>query len=255
MISFGKSLTIRGVLRRRAVLSSLGAVLVSVTAGALGIGAHLAGVFPANATTSETLILVKGADDVTASTPPSGADHEPTSTTYLLSVVESSVRLRFSNVKPIDSQSLAVRFLNPERSAQISPSDDASANPDRPLVFDVREAAEFHVSHLPGAIRIDPAMSSAEFLRVYGDQLQKRSAVFYCSVGVRSAKFISRLVRAGLDRRRVENLEGGLFRWHNEQRHLVNASGPTDHIHGFNAYWGRLLTRRHLAVGVGKSVE
>ncbi len=116
------------------------------------------------------------------------------------------------------------------------------------VVFDVREPGEFAVSHLPGAIRIDPGLSREQFLAEHAASLQGKSAVFYCSVGVRSSLLASRM-QADLERggvQHVYNLTGGIFGWHNDARPLVTASGATDSVHGYDAWWGRLVTRQSL---------
>ena len=40
------------------------------------------------------------------------------------------------------------------------------------FVFDVRTEEEFSVSHLPNAVRLDPAMAPNDFLRHYGESLE-----------------------------------------------------------------------------------
>lgn len=115
-----------------------------------------------------------------------------------------------------------------------------------PLLFDVRDAVEFAVSHLAGARRIDPATSAPAFLANHASEVRGRAVVFYCSVGVRSSRLASR-IQADLRERGAEgvyNLEGGLFRWHNEGRALIDAEGATDRIHPYNASWGRFISRR-----------
>ncbi len=116
------------------------------------------------------------------------------------------------------------------------------------LVFDVREVDEFQVSHLPGAILIDPDTDAEDFIEDYGDQLQGKHLVFYCSVGRRSSEMISRLhgdvnVAQQLSRAAsTRNLKGGAFAWINAQRSLQNANAePTSKVHPFNEYWGRLI--------------
>ncbi len=42
----------------------------------------------------------------------------------------------------------------------------------------------------------------------------------------------------------VQNLKGGIFRWHNQSRSLVNGSGTTDYVHPFNSEWGKLVKRQ-----------
>jgi len=117
------------------------------------------------------------------------------------------------------------------------------------VVFDVRTPAEYEVSHLPGAVHIDPNMSTSAFLERYGDSVKGKKVVFYCSVGVRSSALAER-VAAGLkarDATAVDDLAGGIFAWHGERRALVDAKGPTDFVHPYDSTWGRLLARPELA--------
>ncbi len=117
------------------------------------------------------------------------------------------------------------------------------------VVFDVRTPAEYAVSHLPGAVLVDPDMTAADFLARYGDAVKGKTAVFYCSVGVRSSRLAAR-VAAELKARGavgVDDLAGGIFAWHGAARPLVDAKGPTDFVHPYDARWGRLLARPELA--------
>ncbi len=117
------------------------------------------------------------------------------------------------------------------------------------VVFDVRTPAEYAVSHLPGAILVDPDMGAATFLERYGKAVKGKTAVFYCSVGVRSSRLAERVAQ-GLKARGatgVDDLAGGIFAWHGQARPLVDAKGPTDFVHPYDATWGRLLARPQLA--------
>ncbi|MCH9808122.1 MAG: rhodanese-like domain-containing protein [Alphaproteobacteria bacterium] len=124
-----------------------------------------------------------------------------------------------------------------------------------PILLDVREADEFAVSHIKGAIRIAPGASREEVLDAAGD-VDGRSIVVYCSVGARSST-LARKVQQSLKTNgavSVHNLTGGIFRWHNDGRALVNRSGVTDFVHRFDTYWGQLLERQELAVGSSQEV-
>lgn len=118
---------------------------------------------------------------------------------------------------------------------------------DNVIIFDVREPEEFAVSHLPGAIQVDPGLSEAEFQSLYGDALEGKTAVFYCSVGRRSSNLAERVasvVETNTSQAPV-NLIGGLFQWSNENRSLMSTQGSaTDAIHPYNAHWGRLIHNR-----------
>lgn len=122
-----------------------------------------------------------------------------------------------------------------------------------PLVLiDVREAPEYAVSHLPGAVRVDPDANTTEILAALGRLPPGSQVVMYCSVGVRS----SRLAERSQKRLRaqgavsVSNLRGGIFRWHAERLPLVDARGPTDAIHGFDRRWSRLIPRQDAPIVV-----
>lgn len=115
------------------------------------------------------------------------------------------------------------------------------------LIFDVRETSEFDVSHIPGAIRVPPSSWGWQFLRKYGDGVKGKKVVFYCSVGVRSSIMAQR-VREGLEERgakKIYNLNGGVFAWHNERRSLINAGGTTPYVHPYDKHWGSLVDRQN----------
>ena len=117
------------------------------------------------------------------------------------------------------------------------------------MLFDVREKDEYAVSHLLGAVQIDPDLTGEEFLATYGDLLsnQKR-AVFYCSVGVRSSEMAIRVRNAmgTSEASNLHNLQGGIFRWHNESLPLAKGAKSTDFVHPYNWRWGKLVNRSDL---------
>lgn len=119
------------------------------------------------------------------------------------------------------------------------------------LLLDVREAKEFAVSHIKGAKRVDPNISTEDFMRQYGDKAAGKKIVLYCSVGRRSSNLGARikasLMEAGAAN--VSNLEGGIFRWHNDRQPLVTESEAatavnTEKVHPYNAWWARLVSRK-----------
>lgn len=123
----------------------------------------------------------------------------------------------------------------------------ASLPADEIVLFDVREAGEFAVSHLPGAILVNPQMGKAEFEDRFGESLKGKRAVFYCSVGVRSSMLAERVADLIEDRtgKAPSNLIGGLFQWSNENRAMILPNGvTTSAIHPYDAYWGRLIENR-----------
>jgi rhodanese-related sulfurtransferase len=133
------------------------------------------------------------------------------------------ISLRFPSVDWVDRNTLAEWMAEGEESA--------------PLLLDVRTPEEFAVSHLRGAVRVDPDRSDLEFLRVP----KKSVVVVYCSVGYRSAAFAEALEEAGVER--VYNLRGGIFAWANEGRPLVRNGAPANAVHPYDAIWGRLLRK------------
>lgn len=103
-----------------------------------------------------------------------------------------------------------------------------------PLLLDARAEAEFRVSHLEGAVRVDPERPDVARLP---RPARGRRVVVYCSVGWRSGDVAAILRGAGWTE--VYNLRGGLFAWANAGRAVVGEGAPR--VHPFDATWGRLL--------------
>jgi rhodanese-related sulfurtransferase len=124
------------------------------------------------------------------------------------------------------------------------------ASPMPPLLFDVREPAEFAVSRIAGAISVPPSTDYAEFVVRHGEASRGRTAVFYCTTAARSSVLAlgveDALLQSGAQAVRV--LAGGLVAWHNEQRPLTNDAGATDAIHPFQTRLLRLLKRPASAI-------
>lgn len=116
------------------------------------------------------------------------------------------------------------------------------------LLLDIREPDEFAVSHLPGAVQIDPSISSDDLLAQLGD-ISDKDIVVYCSVGRRSSDFANRMQSKLIARGAVSvaNLENGVFGWHDEQRELTDAEGPTDAVHPYDEIWKRYVSRKERA--------
>jgi rhodanese-related sulfurtransferase len=114
------------------------------------------------------------------------------------------------------------------------------------VLFDVREEEEYQVSRLPGALRADPGAWTFRFVGQHGEAVKGKTVVFYCSVGVRSSKLAARVQGRLLEKgaRAVYNLEGGVFRWHNDRRPLIDANGPTPLVHPYDRHWGGLIERQ-----------
>lgn len=128
--------------------------------------------------------------------------------------------------------------------SHISPDDFSKTPSDDIIIFDVRERAEYDVSHINGALHIDPNIAPERFMALYGDKAHGKTAIFYCSVGHRSSHLAKTVQASLLDHgtRAVYNLEGGIFKWHNEDRPLQsNSEIRTPYIHPYNRYWGRMI--------------
>ena len=126
------------------------------------------------------------------------------------SAIKARIAKEFPNVKSIGTAELA----------KMEP---------KPVLLDVRTAAEFEMSRIAGAQRVDPEAATVALPK-------DTPIVTYCSVGYRSAKFAQRLQAAGFAK--VRNLDGSIFQWANEGRPLVSGAGK---VHPFNKKWGALL--------------
>jgi rhodanese-related sulfurtransferase len=103
-----------------------------------------------------------------------------------------------------------------------------------PLLLDVRSEDEFAVSHLRGAVRVEPGRRSFESLID-----ESRPVVVYCSVGYRSAAIVGALEASGIAD--IHNLRGGIFTWANEGRPLFRGEAPASTVHPYDELWGVLL--------------
>lgn len=141
----------------------------------------------------------------------------------LWTVLKPLIRRRFPNVHQISTTVLALWLTQP---------DD-----ERPILLDTRTEAEFAVSHLQGAKRVDPTVQAADL----HDLDRETPIVTYCSVGYRSSAVCDRLQAAGYTH--VFNLEGSLFKWANEGYPVYQNGQITSKVHPYNSFWGLLLHR------------
>ena len=105
-----------------------------------------------------------------------------------------------------------------------------------PVVLDVRTAEEYRVSHLRGAIRVDPDGDLPQLVRALDHDAP---VVAYCSVGYRSSRLVERLKNEGFTH--AKNLEGSIFEWANRGYPVERDGKPVLEVHPFDAQWGRLL--------------
>ena len=103
-----------------------------------------------------------------------------------------------------------------------------------PVLLDVRTLAEWNVSHLPRARRVDPKATAQE---AAGGLPKDVWIVAYCSVGYRSGLLARRLRSAGFTH--VQDLEGSIFQWANEGRPLVQDGHPARQVHPYSATLGK----------------
>jgi rhodanese-related sulfurtransferase len=107
----------------------------------------------------------------------------------------------------------------------------------QPVLLDARTDPEFQISHLRGAVPIDPyrpALSSAQAFA------RDTPLVVYSSVGYRSAGVAAWLAKGGYTN--VRNLAGSIFQWANEGRPLFKEENrPTALVHPFDSRWGLLV--------------
>ena len=105
------------------------------------------------------------------------------------------------------------------------------------VYLDAREAEEYRVSHLPGALHLGydrPNRSVTEGLD------PDRPLVVYCTVGYRSERAARRLRDAGFTR--VYNLFGSLYAWKLAGLPLEDADGQTtERMHTYNRKWGTFV--------------
>jgi rhodanese-related sulfurtransferase len=105
------------------------------------------------------------------------------------------------------------------------------------LIIDVREPAEFAISHLADARNVPWGSDWQQALK---DTPKDQAIVVYCSIGYRSSVAARQLQQAGFAQ--VANLEGSIFKWASEGRPLQGADGAAaTRVHPYDATWGLLL--------------
>jgi adenylyltransferase/sulfurtransferase len=94
-------------------------------------------------------------------------------------------------------------------SDEITPPEVAAwlARDDRPFLLDVREANEWEIGRIAGAVRI----SVNELVNRLNELDSAVEMVVYCRSGVRSGRAVDLLRQAGF--RKVQNMAGGILRW------------------------------------------
>lgn len=129
----------------------------------------------------------------------------------------------------IDAEFPNVNFISTD---QLLGSRDSNAL--APQIFDVREAEEFEISHLSGALNYSEGSAIAELVANKSAEI-----VVYCSVGYRSAAVADELASLGFTN--VRNLKHSIFEWAEKGYPLVNSQGTVESVHPFNRAWGALI--------------
>ena len=142
-------------------------------------------------------------------------------------LIKRLVVQKFPTVRWITTEELA-RWLEDSQKPQ-------------PVILDARSEAEYALSHLKAAERIDPKTPNLAALL----ESQDAPIVVYCSVGYRSARIAEQLGQAGFSH--VYNLEGSVFQWVNEGHRVFQNDCPTTLVHPYNPHWGKLLKPQHRA--------
>ncbi len=135
-------------------------------------------------------------------------------------IVNWKVRHDFPQVKRIDPQATAEWLQDSKRP--------------RPVLLDVRTKAEYEVSHLHGAQRVEPGSAASAI-----DLPRDRPIITYCSVGYRSGAFAEKLREAGYTN--VQNMSGSIFQWANEGRPIERDGERATKVHPYNDRWRSLL--------------
>ncbi len=109
------------------------------------------------------------------------------------------------------------------------------------LLFDAREQAEFNSSHLKNAQFVGFNNFNSKKIK---QKFPNRDAtiVVYCSLGVRSEKIGSKLLKMGY--KNVFNLYGGIFEWKNQNLPVFDSNNKeTENVHAFSKEWSQYLLK------------
>ncbi|MGB0522659.1 MAG: rhodanese-like domain-containing protein [Flammeovirgaceae bacterium] len=103
------------------------------------------------------------------------------------------------------------------------------------IFLDTRTKLEYAISHLPNAQWIGPQADEMDTQAI----AKNHPIVVYCSIGYRSGQVGEQLLKQGYTQ--VYNLDGGLFKWHNQYKPVVRNGNTTKDIHPYSAFWGLWL--------------
>ncbi|HKU61558.1 MAG TPA: rhodanese-like domain-containing protein [Gemmatimonadales bacterium] len=138
-------------------------------------------------------------------------------------VVRRLATRRFPDVHWIDTKGLAAWLTDTKRV--------------RPVLLDARTRDEYAVSHLPGALRMDPYRP---LLRPLRGMSKDTAIVVYSTVGYRGARLVHWLTAQGYNN--ATALSGSIFAWANEGRPLEREGRPVAQVHPYDDSWKYLLS-------------
>ncbi len=169
--------------------------------------------------------------------------NKPSFTVFICSLLFLSACLSPDEVSSLDEVKKQIRERFPSV-LQISTSEyqrtvDLPENR-QTVLLDVREAKEYQVSHIQGAI-ISADLDAA--LIVLRGKPKDTKIVAYCSVGYRSSALAEQLMARGYTN--VANMEGSIFEWANNQFPVYRENKRVNQVHNYNATWGKLLNKQY----------
>ncbi len=136
---------------------------------------------------------------------------------------------------PAVKQAIRAEFPGVEQISAAELNEWLASGGEPPALLDVRQEAEYRVSHLRGAVRVDPGGEP----RLPAGAGKDTPIVVYCSVGYRSSALAERLTARGFTR--VRNLEGSIFEWANQGLPVVRDGREVSQVHPYDRKWERLL--------------
>ncbi|CAH1802455.1 unnamed protein product [Owenia fusiformis] len=183
-------------------------------------------------------------------------DNNTTSTFSATNLTLFGLRKKFPGVENVSTSTLQ-KWMEP--GSEINSEAGIHHKCSNLLILDTRPEEEYKISHLPGALRLQPdatdeqikSLLEAEnaFNNSSNDDVTR--IVCYCSVGYRSSAMATKLMAlqknncpsaSSFKTTKIFNLEGSIFKWANEGRAMVDyEQRQTIHAHPYSAIWGKLL--------------
>lgn len=178
----------------------------------------------------------------------------------------STISMTFSSVKNISTTTLEdwikEHLVIGHVEDKLQATAGFSAQNRKLLILDCRPEEEYTISHLQPSVRVDFNKDVQEIIKQLPANLQSvgdlvnTDVVCYCSVGYRSSVVTDKLrmyfqsnadlLPTGEAFPAAYNLEGSLFKWANEHRHMVDHDGrETTFAHPYNTIFGKLLNSEY----------